>query len=546
MKKIYSLIVLFLLSSCTILFAQPDFTSPNGTSNNVYPFNSTVNRVQWIYHPADITPTLTPGYITDLYVMVHPTLGNSATANFTNLIINMGTTTNMNTVNGPWLTGMTNVLTAPTLSVVATKGQWAKFTLQTPFFWDGTSNLLMEISQTNYNPGFYIVNNDQTGSRRAWGTVGSTNTTGAGSGLMYMGFDMLNEDDMGVIGIAKPEDLNDLCAGLNKFTVTVKNFGANDILSGNVTYSIDNVIKGTASLPGGTLSPLSTIDVELPGFVQTSYNVPFLFKAWTHNPNNVQDPLAINDTFELTITPTKLGVVLNDMVDTYICKGGAITLDAGTNINTDYTWSNGTQAQHNTINTIGTHWVWGYNTEGCQSFDTFEVSYAPLPMAAQNISVIDLNNGVLLFDIGAVQNINYYEWDFGDASPIELGAGPKPHAYAQAGSYTVILKLGNDCDTITRSFNLIWSGKTSVHDFNKQDALSLYPNPVADMLMINVENTALKLDAYQIINNLGQVLQKDNIKNNSKIDVSKLAAGNYIIKLQTNIGEIMKPISIIK
>src|SRR5690606_987193 len=114
----------------------------------------------------------------------------------------------------------TNVLTAPTISVLATQGQWVKFTLQTPFFWDGTSNLLMEISQTGYSPGFYIVNNDQTGSRRAWGSVGSASSTGAGTGLMYMGFDMLNEDDMGVIGIAKPEDLNDLCAGLNKFSVT--------------------------------------------------------------------------------------------------------------------------------------------------------------------------------------------------------------------------------------------------------------------------------------------------------------------------------------
>lgn len=545
MKKIY-LSLLSLLVLLNVAVAQPDFTSPNGTSNNVFPFNSTTNRVQWIYHPADITPTLTPGYITDLYVMVHPTLGSSNTANFTNLTINMGTTTNNNTVNGPWLTGMTNVLTAPTISVVATQGQWVKFTLQTPFFWDGTSNLLMEISQTGYSPGFYIVNNDQTGSRRAWGSVGSVSSTGAGTGLMYMGFDMLNEDDMGVIGISKPEDINDLCAGLNKFSVTVKNFGANNITSGNVSYSINNVLMGTTSLPGGTLSPMTTIDVDLPGFVQTSYNVPFLFKAWTHNPNNVQDPIAMNDTFEITITPTKLGVVLNDMVDTFICKGGSITLDAGTNINTDYSWSNGTQAQFNTINTVGTHWVWGYNTEGCQSFDTFEVSYAPLPTAAQSISVIDLNNGVLLFDIGGVQNVNFYEWDFGDVSPLEYGAGPKPHTYAQPGSYIVKLKMGNDCDTITRSFNLIWSGKTSIHEFNKNESLTIYPNPASDFIRLEIENGALEIQSYSIINAIGQILKTGEMKINDKIDIRHLSSGSYVIKLKSNVGEIIKPLSIIK
>lgn len=547
MKKNFLLLLLLsLLVTIHKTSAQEHFVLYTGGDNYI-PYNFSADRAQWLYLPGDITggATLQPGMITKFYIRAASTIGGTAT--LPQLTIKMGTTTTTSFTGGPWIPNMTTVFSAANYPQTGTANTWVSYDLQTPFFWDLTENLVVEISVGATNAGgFTIKQGGNIGNKRMYGLTGAANSQGTDYTQASIGFDMISEDDMGVIAVSKPEDLNDICAGLNKFSVTIKNFGGNGINSGNVSYSINNVFKGTASIQNAFAS-LTTTEVELPGFVQTAYNVPFVLKAWTHDPNNVVDPINMNDTFEITITPSKLGVVLNDMVDTFVCKGGSITLDAGTNINTDYTWSNGTQAQHNTISIPGQYWVWGYNTEGCQSFDTFNVSYAPMPEAANSISVIDLNNGVLLFDIGAVQNVNYYEWDFGDASPFEYGAGPKPHTYAQAGSYTVRLKMANDCDTINRAFNLIWSGKTSIHELNKNDKISVYPNPAKDHVKISAIDAQYKFSHIKVINALGQIMLTQQVNTDQiEINTASFASGNYYIKIDTDFGEVIKAISIVK
>src|SRR5690606_13385819 len=125
------------------MWAQPQYMSPNGTSNNIFPFLSTTNNmVQCIYHQSDFTPTIPSGMITTIYYMVHPTLGTSGLRTFTNLQIRIGTTALNNTVNGPWNGGLTTVYFAASVTVNAIQGQWLEYILTTPFLYDGTSNLI--------------------------------------------------------------------------------------------------------------------------------------------------------------------------------------------------------------------------------------------------------------------------------------------------------------------------------------------------------------------------------------------------------------------
>src|SRR5690606_27966457 len=194
------------------------------------------------------------------------------------LTIRMGTTPITSFTGGPWITGMTTVFSAANYPQTGTANTWVAYDLQTPFFWDLTQNLVVEISVGGTNAGgFTIKQGGNTGNKRMYGLTGAASSQGTDYTQASIGFDMISEDDMGVIAVSKPEDLNDLCAGLNKFSVTIKNFGGNSINSGNVSYSIDNVFKGTTSLPGSFAS-LTTMDVDLPGFVQTAYNVPFVLK----------------------------------------------------------------------------------------------------------------------------------------------------------------------------------------------------------------------------------------------------------------------------
>src|SRR5690606_8879838 len=135
------------------------------------------------------------------------------------------------------------------------------------------------------------------------------------------------------------------------------------------------------------------------GNVYYPHNVPITIKAWTSFPNGQIDLDNSNDTLTETITATMQGIILNELNDTTICKGDSLLLDAGFNANTDYTWSNGTQAQENIITLPGTYWLWAYNPSGCQAFDTFEVTISPDPSAGPNVVGIDNGAGNFTFNI---------------------------------------------------------------------------------------------------------------------------------------------------
>src|SRR5690606_1461220 len=161
----------------------------SGTSGNVFPFNSTSsNKVQWIYHPGDFNVP-PPGNMLITTIYLKPS--SSVSPNFTNPTIKMMLTNQANTVTGPFSTGLTTVFFAPSVSWPGLASQqFFPVTLQTPFYYDGTSNIMLEISETAYSPGMTILQNSAGGSRRIWGNVSSA-TGSAGSGLMQFGFDMI-------------------------------------------------------------------------------------------------------------------------------------------------------------------------------------------------------------------------------------------------------------------------------------------------------------------------------------------------------------------
>mgnify|MGYP000465537001 FL=1 len=65
---------------------------------------------------------------------------------------------------------------------------------------------------------------------------------------------------------------------------------------------------------------------------------------------------------------------------------------------------------------------------------------------------------------------------------------------------------------------------------NENENIKIYPNPVKDFL--NIKSDEL-ISGYEIYSLDGRKLMEENKLNNSKIDVSKLTKGNYLIKFQT-------------
>ena len=66
---------------------------------------------------------------------------------------------------------------------------------------------------------------------------------------------------------------------------------------------------------------------------------------------------------------------------------------------------------------------------------------------------------------------------------------------------------------------------------NTQSTISVFPNPVSDILYINSE---LKINKLIIFSIDGKIVFSGN--NTNSVDVSKLPNGMYIISAQTNIG----------
>lgn len=354
-------------------------------------------------------------------------------------------------------------------------------------------------------------------------------------------------DDVGVNTILSPNINGNICAGYNDLIIKVSNYGDNNVTSFDIGWSLDNVPQGSQTVNTVLNSynqPNSTININL-GLFTLQYNVPTLLKAWTYNPNATNDSRTSNDTFSITITASDSGITMIDMVDTYVCYNGSLVLDVGYSPYTDYTWSNGNQAQTNTITTPGQHWVWAYSSQGCQAFDTFMVEGIEEP-AATNMTISDLGNLTFNFMLSNLINTENVTWDFGDGSPLASGLGAQSHTYAAEGSYEVIATLENRCGSIQIKQTIQVREVLSINNLKElKEAFNFYPNPARNYLNVTYPKNLVKLKAVSIINTTGQtVLYTDNP--DDVLDISNIPAGMYQIVLSTDKGITSKKIDILK
>lgn len=100
-------------------------------------------------------------------------------------------------------------------------------------------------------------------------------------------------NDAGVLSIDSPTSF---CAGVQNIKVTIKNFGLNSINPVTVKWSLNGVLQ-TPIVYTSTLDTVGKVN-NTAQITLGSYNFPSatLIKAWTSNPNNVTDTVAVNDT----------------------------------------------------------------------------------------------------------------------------------------------------------------------------------------------------------------------------------------------------------
>lgn len=85
---------------------------------------------------------------------------------------------------------------------------------------------------------------------------------------------------------------------------------------------------------------------------------------------------------------------------------------------------------------------------------------------------------------------------------------------------------------VTNNFTSTIQNALSIDENNFNNDISVYPNPVKNMLQFKTEAAILKVEVYDIT---GRIISSKSI-NENKIDLSELKTGNYILKLYTEKG----------
>jgi hypothetical protein len=156
-------------------FSGPEYYNFNTNgANNMFPWNVSMGKkIQLLYLPGDFNqPTNAPaGDINKLYFRIGDDFPLGP-INYTDLTIKMGLTSITSFATGSFYTGpLTTVYYRAAVSHTGAAGQWMGIRLDTPFSYDPTKSLVIDISQcgaTGNVFGYSMCETTLTGGRRVY------------------------------------------------------------------------------------------------------------------------------------------------------------------------------------------------------------------------------------------------------------------------------------------------------------------------------------------------------------------------------------------
>lgn len=302
--------------------------------------------------------------------------------------------------------------------------------------------------------------------------------------------------------------------------------------NGPLTYCIGNGLTLDAGTAQGVTYQWQLNGSNIPGATSNTYavNQPGNYTVLVEN---------IGCATTSVITPVTAGpLIANIGNDTSYCevKNVWATFDAGYPGAT-YLWSTGETSRVIEVKQSGKYWVEVDGGPGCVDADTIMVNIDPLP-SANGISFVK-NSNTYQFYASGTQNVTGYMWLFSDGST-SIDATPTKTIQ---GDLYVRLVLFNQCGTDT--VQLGWP--LTVTNTVEESAIAVFPNPASDYITVRSGDMAVKQLA--IINSLGAVVSTisdvDN-KQEHRLNISNLPAGNYILRVATETGIVNKQFNVIR
>jgi hypothetical protein len=525
-RKIYSLLGMLLVPNL-LLAQQHLFNYPTVIANTIPLSTATTNMRQSVYYPTDFA-TASAGSITDIYIQT----STAGTPNFSTLTIKMGHSSISTFTPSFITTGMQTVFNGPyNSSTISTpNGNFLKITLQTPFSYNYTDNLIVEISQGGYSPGIQIYQaNGAFAARTLFGA--STSATGTVQDrLAVFGFDMLSTPCTSPVtaGTSTKSPTTNVCPG----TTVSLDLNGNDVANG-ITFewesSPNNAAGSYVSIGASQTTPATQVQPT----ATTWYRCKVVCNGGTPSYST---PVQVN----VDVVNVNLGN------DTTYCEGNnAILLNAG-NPGSSYLWDDASTAQTRMVNTAGTYYVTVTSSAGCVGSDTINVGFSPA--ATGDYTATEATNGLVNFSATA-NNSNSYFWQFGHNNATANGPTAS-YTYPSNGFYNVTLNLTNDCgDTtkITKSVTVNTVTGVGINDLIKDAKINIYPNPAKEVIVIENKDKII-FEQITIVDVLGRsVYNSKNIGSSKeyKIDIQTLKSGTYYLKVQTSEGLIVNSFTVL-
>ncbi len=249
-------------------------------------------------------------------------------------------------------------------------------------------------------------------------------------------------------------------------------------------------------------------------------------------------------TTETTIFSSNTKPVFNLGPDRSICENETVILDAGSSAN-EYYWningntffgSNPLLIQSSSLQ-LGLNAIMVQNTGSiCIDADTIIITKNANPISSFQTT----QQGGFITCTADENSASTYAWNFGDGS---TASGKNvTHQYNNNGIFNVSLDVVNaaDCSSSSnKSLTITGVGITSTEEAN----ITLFPNPSSGIIYVDAANISNAM--LDVIDLQGRSLYRLNNFDASKtnaIDLSELEKGNYLIKITSDTGVIIKKI----
>ena len=431
--------------------------------------------------------------------------------------------------------------------------------------YDASNNLHMNWGWGGSDDGFFSINNLLT-------TNGGFNPST--DHQILVGIEPPPAIDAGIATVVKPTGI--LCASTFTPEVTIKNFGANTLTVSTINYQMDGGTVLTYTWTG-SLGTNITANVTLPAITTTIGS--HTLTAYTSSPNHGTDANTANDQSSTSFAYSTVGATLPLMEG---FEGSATNLPANWSVNNpdnDATWQVVNTVAHTGNNCVGFN-----DCDGDASVDmtgrkdwlytpTYDFSSASSASLAFDVGYIVVYDGAstppaLLSDTLAAQ----YSIDCGvtwtqiyKKGGAALSTGPT-YSFTSTSTVTCVNPTSSQWRTETvnlstilgqnnvmfafenisdygnwlyiDNINITAVNTTGIASLSSKTGVIVYPNPAHSNLFINTDENTTSVSVTDII---GQTVigdQKVTAQQINSIDISSLADGVYLVKVNSSDNQV--------